>query len=220
MYLPMVGLILIACEAAGRRWSNRLVPLITSAVLVFGLLCYQRNQLWAKPDRLWAMAALDSKKKGRPYWHLAESLIAENRCADAMPYLTLGEQLMPQDYSIEVAWGKVLECVGRREDALHRLERAAKIKPDSSVYQWIGLLCGEMGRTEQAGAALQEAVRLGPEDGAAHSALGLWYEALGNTAEAEREYRKSLSLDESNSEAQAGLGRVQRLGVGPGQSSP
>lgn len=210
MYLPMVGLVLIGCEIGRRRWSNSFVSLLVATILIFGVLCYQRNQLWAKPARLWEMAAMASEKKGRPYYHLAENLIAENRCADALPYLVRGERLMPQDFSVQVAWGRVLECVGRREEALARLKRAARIRPGCSVYQWIGLLYGEMGRMEEARTALLEAVRLGPRDSAAHSALGLWYESVGNTVEAEREYRMALGYYAYNREALAGLGRIQQ----------
>lgn len=207
-YLPIVGLILIVCEFARRiRRPGIVVSLMAITLAIFAVLCYQRNQLWGKPERLWAMAAQESRSKGRPYWHLAEILIAENRCADAIPYLERGERLMPRDFSIEVAWGKVLECTGRREDALKRLQRAATIAQNSAIYQWIGLLYGEMGRREEAGAALQKAVQLGPDDCAAHSALGLYYESIGSSAEAKREYRKALSIDSHNREALIGLAR-------------
>lgn len=212
LYLPMVGLILVGCEFANRvRRPKSVVLLIAITLVMFALLCFERNQLWATPEQLWAMAALESKSKGRPYAHLADILIADNRCADAIPYLERGERLMPHDFFIEVAWGRVLECMGRREDALKRLQRASKIVDNSTVSQWIGLLYGEMGRTQEAGVALQRAVQLGPRDTAAHSALGLWYESTGNAAEAERQYRKALAIDRHNSEAQFGLARIRRL---------
>ena len=118
---------------------------------------------------------------------------------------------MPRDFAIQVAWGKVLECQGKREDALKRLERAAEIRPSSFVYQLIGLLNSEMGRKEEAGAALRRAEQLGPANSGAHSALGLWYESVGNAAEAEREYLKALAIYTYNTEAQAGLARIQKL---------
>src|SRR5258708_12374982 len=110
---------------------------------------------------------------------------------------------MPRDFAIQLAWGKVLECQGKREDALKRLERAAEILPNSIVYQLIGLLCSEMGRTEGAGAALRKAEQLGPGNSAAHSALGLWDESGGNAAEAEREYPPALPLYPYSPEAPA-----------------
>ena len=124
---------------------------------------------------------------------------------------------MPRDYFIETAWGKVLECEGRREDALQRLQRAATIVPTSTVYQWIGLLYGEMGRKEEAGVALQKAVQLGPGDSGAHSGLGLWYESTGNAVEAEGQYRHALQIDRHNREALGGLARMQRLTTGARQ---
>jgi len=211
MYLPMVGLILIACQLLSRmEWSSGLVSLVVVMLMTFGCLCYQRNRLWGKPEQVWASAAQESTSKGRPYLGLAESLIAGNHCADAIPYLERGEQLMPRDFAIQLAWGKVLECQGKREDALKRLVRAAEILPNSIVYQLIGLLCSEMGRTEGAGAALRKAEQLAPGNSAAHSALGLWYESVGNAAEAEREYRAALAIYAYSTEAQAGLARIQK----------
>ena len=207
MYLPMVGLILIACQFASRlQWSTGLVSLVAVMLMTFAGLCYERNRLWGKPEQLWASAAQESTSKGRPYLGLAESLIAGNHCADAIPYLERGEQLMPRDFAIQLAWGKILECEGKREDALKRLERAAEILPNSFVYQLIGLLDSEMGRTEQAGAALRKAEQLGPGNSAAHSALGLWYESVGNAAEAEREYRAALAIYAYSTEARARSG--------------
>jgi superkiller protein 3 len=179
-------------------------------LMMFGGLCYERNRLWGKPEQVWASAAQESTSKGRPYLGLAESLIAENHCSDAIPYLERGEQLMPRDFAIQLSWGKVLECQGKHEEALKRLERAAEILPNSVVYQLIGLLYSEMGKTEEAGAALRKAEQLGPDNSAAHSALGLWYESVGNAAEAEREYRAALAIHASSTEAQVGLARVQR----------
>ena len=210
MYVPLVGLILVAFQAAsGMRWSNRTVTLLAAILVLFGVLCYQRNQLWGKPEQIWARAAETSTKKGRPFLGLVESLIAENRCVEAVPYLERGESLMPHDFAIEVAWAKVLECQGKGEDALQRLERAAAILPNSLVYQLIGLLYAEMGKRDAAGAALLKATQLGPGNAAAHSALGLWYESMGDDARAEHEYREALSIYGFSTEAQAGLARIQ-----------
>jgi tetratricopeptide (TPR) repeat protein len=215
MYLPMVGLILIAYQFASRaRWSTGLVSLVVVMLMMFGGLCYQRNRLWGKPELVWAAAAEDSTGKGRPYLGLTESLISGNHCAVAIPYLERGERLMPRDFAIQLAWGKVLECQGKREDALKRLKRAAEIMPTSFVYQLIGLLDSEMGRAEDAGAALRKAVQIGPRNSPAHSALGLWYESMGNAAEAEREYREALAIYSYSTEAQAGLARIQSRAPG------
>lgn len=212
LYLPMLGLILIACEAAKHaRWSTGSVALVAAILIVFSTLCYQRNRLWGKPERVWALAAQNSRGKGRPYLGLAESLIAVKRCSEAIPYLERGERLMPRDFTIQLAWGKVLECQGEQQNAVNRLERAATLSQNSTVFQLIGLLYGEMGKSAESGVALHKATLLGPRNAAAHSAMGLWYEAMSDAIDAEREYRESLAIDAYNTEGVAGLGRIQRL---------
>ncbi len=211
MYLPMIGLIVMACQLAYRqRWSMVWVSVLAAILMVFGVLCYERNEMWGKPYQIWESAIQVSPSKGRPYLGLVESLVADNRCADAIPYLEQGERLMPRDFSIQLAWGKTLECQGKREDALQRLDRAATIAPSSDIYQLIGLLCGEMGKKEAAGAALKKATQLDPGNASAHSALGLWYEATGDAVDAEQEYRQALLRNAYITEAQNGLARVQK----------
>ncbi|HXM41586.1 MAG TPA: hypothetical protein VN924_10060 [Bryobacteraceae bacterium] len=176
MYLPLIGLILIGCEVARHI---RLRPSAGFAVCgamlaVFYVLCYQRNLLWAEPSRLWAEAALESTGKGRPYANLVDQLVEERRCSLAIPYLLHAEQALPNDYFVDLAWGRALECVGQKDAALRRLLRAAQLRPSSEVYRLIGLLYGEMGRSGEAGMALRTAVALDPESPRARGALALW----------------------------------------------
>jgi tetratricopeptide (TPR) repeat protein len=210
MYLPIIGLILVACDIAGRiSRSDIIVCGATVVVIALGLLCYQRNLLWGQPELILASAAQDSTGKARPYLAVSEVLVAEKRCTEAIPLLERGERLMPNDFAIQVAWGKVLECQGKREEAVRRLRRAVAIQPTSFVYQLIGFLYGEMGNIEEAGRAFHDAEKLAPDNSAAHSALGLWYEWTGSREEAEREYQKALALYAYNSEARTGLARIK-----------
>jgi tetratricopeptide (TPR) repeat protein len=210
MYLPLVGLILIACEVARRV---RISPLTgygaaAGAIVIFAILCYQRNQLWSDPSQLWAAAAMQSVNKIRPYMNLVDQLIQEGRCGQAIPYLRHAEEVFPNNYGVQVSWGRTLECVGRRDEALQRLLRAAAIQPGSYVFQLIGLLHSEMGDHAEAGRALQKAVDLDPKSVGAHNAFGLSYEAVHNPKAAERQYRASLALDPNDLAARAAMARV------------
>src|SRR5262249_2621096 len=81
MYLPLLGLILTACEAAG-RWRSAQAPAAAAAIVlcVLAILTYQRNILWGNPEQMWIATALRSTHKSRPYLHLSEMLVAQNRC--------------------------------------------------------------------------------------------------------------------------------------------
>jgi Tfp pilus assembly protein PilF len=105
----------------------------------------------------------------------------------------------------------VLACLGRADEGMQHLQLAARIQPCSQVYLWIGLLYGQMGKSEEAGTALQTAVRLDPASGAAHGALALWYESIHNLAAAEKEYSINVSLAPDDDTARVSLARLRRM---------
>jgi tetratricopeptide (TPR) repeat protein len=210
MYLALVGLILVGCDVAGRLRFTRLTGYAAIALILifFASLCYRRNQLWKDPVQLWGAAAMQSTSNGRPYANLVDELVEEQRCKLALPYLQHADQVLPNDYYVQMAWGRALECLGRREEAMQHLQHAAKIQPTAQIYELIGLLYGEMGQLGPAGFALQRAVELEPASARVHDSYALWYEANGNLAAAQQEYLKSLALNPADGRARAGLARL------------
>jgi hypothetical protein len=213
MYLALLGLILIAADLAGRLRLPRHASssAIAALLLVLTAFCYSRNQQWGQPERLFAAAALESTGNPRPYATLTDILIAEGRCAVAIPYLERADRLFPDDYLIQLNWGRALECMGRPGDAMRRLRRAATIRPTSKAYELIGLLYGELRMTGDAGIALRQAVALDPASAPAHRALALWYESVYNFTAAETEYRRSLAVDRNDRDTLVSLARVRQL---------
>src|SRR5205823_14425774 len=118
--------------------------LAVTAVFFCGL-CYQRNELWGNPDQLLASAAMQSIHNPRPLLNFTEALIRQNRCDLAIPYLERAERDLPDNYYVHAAWGRTLACLGRGPEAIDRLQRAARIQPTSQVYEWLGLVYGQMG---------------------------------------------------------------------------
>jgi len=210
MYLPMMGLILIGCDVASRvRISSPAAySAIAAALVLLAVLSYERNRLWGRPEELLASAALQSVHNPRPIANLTDTLIADNRCTEALPWLERAERLLPGNYIIEASWGRALECVGRREEALGRLQRAVELHPTWKLFELIGLLYGEMHRLDDAGDALRRAVGMEPRAASAHRSLALWYESMRDLRGAEREYRAALALDANDHKAEMGLGRV------------
>jgi tetratricopeptide (TPR) repeat protein len=222
MYLPMIGLILIACDGLSRvRFSPPLAwSAAASVLLVLTILTWDRNALWGRPEELLAAAALQSVSNPRPVANLTETLIANNRCEDALPWLERADRLLPRNYVIEASWGRALECVGRREEALARLNAAVATHPNWKLFELMGLLYGEMDRLEAAGQALRTAIAMEPRAGSPHRSLALWYETKHDTRAAEVEYRAALALDPNDIRARVGLGRVQAGAKGPAPRAP
>lgn len=217
MYLPLLGLILIGCEAAQRLRLSRTSAACALAIigLLFGKLCYDRNRLWGDPDKLLELAASGAVYNPRPLLNFTEVLIQQNRCDLAPAYLDRAQRRLGRDnYYMNVAWGRTLACLGDFDRAIARLQRAAQLQPCSRVYEWMGLVYGQMGRLEDAGAALQKAVRVDPNSETAHGSLALWYEKTNDLGAADREYRAAVSLDRSDSWAEMGLMRVHEMESG------
>jgi protein O-mannosyl-transferase len=214
MYLPILGLILIViqiCQSV-RLPSRAGWYLAVAAVLVLSAACYRRNVQWGQPEQLFAAAADQSTHNVRPYLHLTEVLVHEHNCAPAIPYLQRADRLFANDFDLAVAWSWADECIGRLNEAMQKLQRAASLNPRSSlVYEWIGLLYGEMQKPVEAGDALRHAVELNPNSITAHEALALWYRGMGDLAAAEQEYAKSLSIDPDDPNARAAIAQVRAL---------
>lgn len=214
MYLPILGLILILIQVCrSLRIPSRAGWYSAGAVvLLLSAACYGRNVEWGHPEQLFAAAADQSTHNLRPYLHLTEVLVNEHSCAAAIPYLRRADQLFPTSFEIAGAWSWVYECLGRQNDAMQKLQRAASLNPHSAlIYQWIGLLYGEMRMPVEAGDALRHAVQLDPDSITAHEALGLWYRGMGDLAAAEQEYAKSLSIDPNDPNARAAITEVRAL---------
>ena len=180
MYLPLLGLILIGCEIVDRLKLRRpaVYGLVTVIILGFGSFCYERNRLWGKPETLLAQAATEATHNPRPLLNFADILIQHNRCDLAVPYLVRAERILPGSYFVKAGWGRTLACLGRSEEAIKLLQEAAQIRPCSQVYEWIGLVFGQMGRLDEAREAIQKSLELDPESAEAHSALAVWYESM------------------------------------------
>jgi protein O-mannosyl-transferase len=213
MYLALLGLIFMGCEVGLRlRLSRPAGAAILCLIgLVFGKLCFDRNRLWGEPDRLLELAAAGAVHNPRPLLNFTEILIQRNRCDLAPSYLERAERRLPNNYYVNAAWGRTLACLGHLDQALARLQVAAQIHPCSQVYEWMGLVYGQMGQLAEAGGVLKKAVELGPESQSAHGSLALWYEKTNDFEAAEREYDRALSLDSDDYWAQQGWARVHEL---------
>jgi hypothetical protein len=210
MYLPILGLILIGCDLVARMSRRNAYYVLAFAALVFCKLSWDRNQLWGKPEKLLELAAAQSVNNPRPMLNFTGILIQHDKCALAVPYLERAEKRLPDNYYVHAAWGRTLACLGRYNEALDRLQRAARLMPCGQVYEWMGLVYGQMGLPEESRQALQKAVQLAPESVSAHGSLALWYEKVRDFASAEQEYRRALNLNRSDLWAQIGLVRVHQ----------
>jgi len=80
---------------------------------------------------------------------------------------------------------------------------------DPELLARLGVILLRAGRFQEAADKLSQAADIVPGDAAVHNNLGVAYEALGRTDDAEREYAQAVRADPGSREAQANLQRVR-----------
>ena len=89
-YLPNAGLCLstgwvLFALPSGRRFSRIAVGLVAmSALLVYGVLAWQRNAVWRDPVALWRDSAVHAPYAARPWNEYAKHLIARGKNQEAI----------------------------------------------------------------------------------------------------------------------------------------
>ena len=83
------------------------------------------------------------------------------------------------------------------EDAIEIERRALSIEPDlADAHMWLGAALLNLGRTDEAMAAIREAIRLEPDNGQAHQALArAYWVGRGDFAAAIPEFEKAIELN-------------------------
>jgi tetratricopeptide (TPR) repeat protein len=214
MYLPMIGLLLVTVEILGRTdpFKPLIMAIMCGVLLAASVSTYQRNILWSDPWLLWRDSVVNAPSKTRGYGHLATFAVIEGHCRDTIPYLEQADRYRPDDSHVLMAWAEDLECLGQKENAAAKLERATVVKPESYPFELLGLLYGEMGRVSEAKRALDQAVLLGPKMESPYMSRGYWYEVMKEYDRAKSDYSKALEINPTNFSARAKLAQLNSVG--------
>ena len=91
------------------------------------------------------------------------------------------------------------EHTGNLEEAYQFSLKAVKNEPEwDTAHNTKGFILLKMGKFPEALAAFKETIRINPESVNGHSNLGETYRELGDLVNAEKLYRKALSLNDTH----------------------
>jgi len=216
-YLPMIGLLLVVCEAARHLPLSR-GPLTAGAALitiVLALLTASRNRVWSDPITLWADAAAKAPHKVRPRHQLAYAYYAAGQCERAVEEYERAARLAPPEHSLLVNWALACDCAERYDAALERLQQALSLKKSAHVYSLIGMIKAKQGRYAEAWQELEHAIRLDPGFAMSYVYRGNLRAIGGDLKAAMDDYRRALSLDPELPAARQALLQIeQRMRTG------
>jgi protein O-mannosyl-transferase len=172
LYLPVLGLVLILLEWFTRsKFQLSRLSILACVLAVAFLLTYQRSTVWGSPARLWADVTQKSPRKVRAYTHLVYGLLAEKRCGDALDVFRRVPDAGKRDLEVLVSWYYTLDCLGRKDEAIGKLQEAAATAPAPGTFVLIGMAYERTGRLDEAEAAFEQARRLEPKTSFDRTAL-------------------------------------------------
>jgi len=139
---------------------------------------------------------------------LGYALLLQERPNDAIPLLEKAFRSL-RDPAIETQLAIALRKAGRSEDALARLQRAAKQVPifPAAVHE-LGYLLSTLGRVDEAVAALKGGMDAAPWLPDLPVLLGWIFHAKNDNANARSAFARALAISPSHPDANYGMGMV------------
>jgi protein O-mannosyl-transferase len=208
VYLPFLGLALIVVEFLRRLKFSQIVTVGAVILAVCTVLTYQRAEAWGSSLALWQDTVAKSPHKVRPRFQLAYAQYEVQHCPEAAQQYEIAAGLAPPDYTLLTDWALALDCAGRANEALEKLDQAAALEHNAHAYALKGMVYGKQGKKDLALTALAEAERINPAFAMTYVYRGNVFEVSGDAARAAEEYRHALLIEPGNEPARTGLGRL------------
>lgn len=212
LYMPMIGLLLIAAAALQRVRVDRrkLAAALCVVLALLGYATYQRSQVWTSDLAVWQDTVLKSPGKSRVHFQLAHAYYLHGRCREALTQYADTARLQKPDYGLLLDWGLAYDCAEQPDAAVAKMRQAAALDSTAHVYSQIGMVYAKRSRWAEALAALGQAEKLD-----ANYAITYYYRGgvrgkTGDFAGAAADYQRALALDPSLEPARQGLAYVQQ----------
>jgi tetratricopeptide (TPR) repeat protein len=135
------------------------------------------------------------------------------RTGKAIELLQTAVGVKPGEFLPYFALGAIQAAVGELTKAEANLKKALELEPNPRAFALVGTIAFERGRLSDAIEALQEAIRLSPDDEDAIFLLGLAYLERGWTNKAAERFRAALELRPNQIDFKEGLKLLGRSGA-------
>jgi tetratricopeptide (TPR) repeat protein len=212
MYLPVLGLILIAIDFLRRLKVERKVLATGAAALIVAatVATHARAEVWSDPILLWQDTALKSPNKVRAHFQLAFAYFDQGRYDLAVAEFEKTASREPPTTDLLVDWGLAYDGLNQPEKALEKFRQAAAIEPTAHVYTQIGYILAKRAAWKEAMEAFDTAQKLDPNFAITYMYKGQVRLATEEPAAAVAEFQHALALDPTLAVARQGLGMAQQ----------
>jgi tetratricopeptide (TPR) repeat protein len=212
LYLAMLAPALAVAWLLSRRPRHAFFATAGAAVATLAVLSHVQAYRWRDSRTLFAhtLAVNPRSLAG----HVVFGFLEENRGNDdaAMAEFNRALQTNPNDAMALAHVGNIHLRGGRFDDAASAYRAALLNGGEPSLNINLGAALAQAGRTEDAIAALNEAIARRPDSADAHANLGNVLAARGDWAAARREYQEALRLDPNHANARQVLSQLDATG--------
>ena len=185
LYLPSIGFIIATLSlgsAISRKYSmNRQTILsVTSAlIIILSVATILRNRVWQSELSFWADAAIKSPKKARPCSNFGLALAKFGRLNEAVITFKRIAEICPNDPSVLLGLGNILNISGSPKDAIPVLERSVIYNQYSPLaYYELGRAYLLVGDDTKAISNFSKAINLNPTYSDAFIGLAFVYNRI------------------------------------------
>jgi Flp pilus assembly protein TadD len=156
----------------------------------------------------------NSPDDARAWYELGLSYAMDGQYAKAVDAYRLALSKRLDDFQCHCALGVALRETQRPTAALNEARRCLELSPGyAGALNLIGNIQTDLGETDKALQAYQDAVRISPMYANAHFNLGLTLASLGRNKEAEPSFRQAIRLSPEEADLWTGLADcLKRLG--------
>jgi Tfp pilus assembly protein PilF len=219
MYLPLIGLTLIAIDLLSRWRGNRraLVAVCSAILLAMAFVTRARAEVWSDPLTLWQDTVAKSPGKSRAHFQLAQSYAFAQRYDLAVPEFEKAAALTTPTFDLLLDWALTLDAVQQFDQALDKLRQsltvAQSMRDVAHAQTQIAKVYADQRNFPPALVALDAAEKADPSFPTTYVYRGLVHLANQDAAGGARECRRAVAIDPAFQPALDCVAMAQRIGA-------
>ncbi|MFH1371967.1 MAG: tetratricopeptide repeat protein [Planctomycetota bacterium] len=191
MYIPMIGLFIIAAwgikDLIGNRRRYRIVAAVSAAAVLLSAVALTRIQVghWQNNITLFGYATKVTEDNSRAETNYGIALAAAGRLDEAVLHLTSAIRKDPTNPEASNYLGKVFLNQGKYDEAIECFNELIELQPDSAeAYYNLGMALGMQGKNDDAIQCFSRTIALDPKFPDIYKRMGMALLAAGRMNEA------------------------------------
>ncbi|PYX50713.1 MAG: hypothetical protein DMG79_05080 [Acidobacteria bacterium] len=216
-YIPLIGIFLMVTWGVGGLVQSRKIAVMWAAVpaicvlAALSVVSYRQIGYWQNGIDLWTHTLQVTERNFVAEDSLGAALVEQQRFDEAYSHFLKAAQYEPNDPAARLNIGAYLHQHGHVTEAIQQYKVALALGTDrklrATTYENLGTAYQQLGEDAEARGALEQTLRLNPNQPKAWLGLGMLAEKQGNVGEEIKDFSISVQL-QPTAESCLRLGRV------------